>query len=83
MAKLTQGEKDWDDFITPVLFGYRTSKQASTKFTPFYLVYGRTPQMPHMEMDEIMEGNMLDHLYQLIEELPTVQGTVQENIHKA
>jgi Integrase zinc binding domain/Integrase core domain len=83
LAKLTQGEKDWDDFITPILFGYRTSKQASTKFTPFYLVYGRTPQMPHMEMDEIMEGNMLDRLYQLTEELPTAQGTAQENIRKA
>ena len=63
LTKLTQGEKDWDDFITPVLFGYRTSKQASTKFTPFYLVYGHTPQILYMKMDKIMEGNMLDHLY--------------------
>ena len=36
-----------------------------------------------MEMDEIMEGNMLDRLYQLTEELSTTQGTAQENIRKA
>ena len=83
LAKLTQGEKDWDDFISPMLFGYRTSKQASTKFTPFYLVHGRTPQMPHMEMDEIIKGNILDCLYQLTEKLPNVQGKAQENIRKA
>ena len=73
---------DWDDFITPELFGYRTSKQASTKFSPFYLVYGRNPQMPHMEMDEVMEGNVLTRLYQLTEELPKAQGIAQGNILK-
>ena len=33
---------DWDKMIAPVLFAYRTSKQATTGITPFYLVYGRT-----------------------------------------
>lgn len=83
LAKITEGKEDWDEFIAPTLFAYRTSKQASTKFTPFYLVYGRNPQMPHMEMDEVMEGNILTRLYQLTETLPTAQGTAQGNILKA
>jgi len=40
LAKLTEGKEDWDRYISPVLFAYRTSKQSSTKMTPFYLLYG-------------------------------------------
>jgi hypothetical protein len=83
LAKITEGKGDWDEFIAPVLFAYRTSKQSSTKFTPFYLVYGRNPTMPYMEMDEIMEGNILDRLYALTQELPTAHETAQGNITKA
>jgi hypothetical protein len=83
LAKITEGKGDWDEFIAPVLFAYRTSKQSSTKFTPFYLVYGHNPTMPYMEMDEIMEGNILDRLYALTQELPTAHETAQGNITKA
>ena len=71
LAKITEGKGDWDEFITPTLFAYRTSKQASTKFTSFYLVYGRNPQMLYMEIDKVMEGNILTRFYQLAETLPT------------
>src|SRR4051794_11538846 len=39
-------QKDWDTYIPYVLFTYRTTIQASTKHTPFYLLYGRSPQYP-------------------------------------
>jgi hypothetical protein len=41
---------DWDVHIKSVLFAYRTSRNDSTKFTPFELMFGRTPILP-IEMD--------------------------------
>ena len=34
-------QNNWDEFIGGVLFAYRTSKQKSTQFTPFELMYCR------------------------------------------
>jgi hypothetical protein len=31
---------NWDLLIDPILFAYRTSRQVSTRFTPFFLVNG-------------------------------------------
>ena len=73
LAKLTEGQEDWDQHIAPVLFAYRTAKQSSTKMTPFYLVYGRHPQLPTIDTTEVIENNILDRLFTLIEELPRQQ----------
>ena len=43
---VSEHQKDWDLFIPYALFAYRTSIQASTKETPFYLMYGRDPRLP-------------------------------------
>ena len=39
-------QEDWDQLLDNVLFAYRTSRQASTKYTPFYLMYGREARLP-------------------------------------
>jgi hypothetical protein len=36
----------WDKQLSEILLGYRTSPQASTKFSPFQLLYGRTATLP-------------------------------------
>ena len=36
----------WEKYLDSVLFAYRTSKQASTKYSPFFLLYGREPKLP-------------------------------------
>ena len=41
-----ENESEWDKFLDSVLFAYRTSKQASTKYSPFFLMYGREPRLP-------------------------------------
>jgi len=33
----------WDEHLTKILFGYRCGIQASTKFSPFMILTGRTP----------------------------------------
>ena len=39
-------QDDWDEHLNYVLFAYRTAIQESTKFSPFYLLYGRHPRLP-------------------------------------
>ena len=39
-------QDDWDEHLVAVEFAYNNSLQASTKFTPFYLNYGRHPHTP-------------------------------------
>lgn len=33
--------KDWDKHLDAVMFGLRTKKQMTTKFSPFFLMFGR------------------------------------------
>lgn len=46
LAKLVNQVNEWDEYIAPVLFAYRTSKQATTQIPPFYLTYGREAVLP-------------------------------------
>eukprot|EP00873_Tetraselmis_striata_P045218 jgi/Tetstr1/465482/TSEL_010166.t1 len=36
----------WDTFLPSIELGYRCSKQASTRYSPYELVYGRAPVFP-------------------------------------
>jgi hypothetical protein len=44
--------QEWDALIASALFAYRTTKNRTTKYEPFYLLYGRTPTLP-IELDII------------------------------
>ena len=41
-----QSGRDWDTRLPYVLFAYRASVQESTQESPFFLMYGRDPQLP-------------------------------------
>ena len=68
LAKLSINTNEWDKYISPVLFAYRTSKQSTTKITPFYLTYGREAKLPIDDLSENVEQieqriqNLLDIL---------------------
>ena len=68
LAKLSTNTNEWDKYISPVLFAYRTSKQSTTKITPFYLTYGREAKLPIDDLSENIEQieqriqNLLDIL---------------------
>ena len=38
--------RDWDRHLPHVLFAYRVSPKESTRESPFFLLYGRDPQIP-------------------------------------
>lgn len=47
LIKMTKDDPDcWDKQIPTVLMGYRASKQASTKYSPFYMLHGHEMVLP-------------------------------------
>ena len=47
LAKVVQAnQRDWDAHLPKVLFAYRTAVHEATLFTPYHLVFGRSPMLP-------------------------------------
>lgn len=38
--------KEWDKHLDAVMFGLRTKKQMTTKYSPFFLMFGREARYP-------------------------------------
>ena len=71
LAKLSNQEKQWDEFIEPALFAYRTTKHSTTKYTPYYLMHGKEARLPidEEELPEEVEDFstlLLGKMYELI-----------------
>jgi len=71
---------EWDKYIAPVLFAYRTSKHSTTRMTPFFLVYGREAKLvaDSSKMEE--ELNLTDHVDVLLNNLPISRHNVRQQI---
>ncbi|CAJ0857609.1 11407_t:CDS:2, partial [Entrophospora sp. SA101] len=82
-----QHKGEWDQYVSSALLAYRTKTQKSTKFTPFFLVYGRQAQTPLTQKfgmeDNDLEHDLEDHVDLITERLHHVQGIAKENINKA
>jgi hypothetical protein len=84
LAKLaTDHTDDWDNYVAPILFAYRTTKHATTKIAPFFLVYGRDAKLPIDPVE--IEGNptVINHLENLIETLPQEQEKAKQRVEKS
>ena len=54
LTKMTQeSPDDWDTHLPTVLLGYRATIQASTRYTPFYLLHGREMTLPVQNLARI------------------------------
>src|SRR5437764_8497218 len=83
LAKLSLKNNDWDLYIAPTLFAYRTTKHATTKVEPFFLVYGRSARLP-MDPDQSPDPSATnDRLVDLIEELPQVRIKAKNQVTQA
>ena len=40
---------DWDDFVDYALMVHRATPHSVTKFSPYYLLYGRDMRLPNMD----------------------------------
>ncbi len=45
LAATPENANYWDEHLAKILFGYRCGIQASTKFSPFMILTGRTPRL--------------------------------------
>ena len=71
----------WDQFISPTLFAYRTSKQSTTGISPFYLTYGREALLPSDESSKKTQG-LLDRITSLLDDLPLDRYNALERINR-
>ncbi len=57
LAKITEeAHEDWDVKLDTVLMGYRASRQASTKFSPYYMLFQKEMRLPiHTEVGPDLE----------------------------
>lgn len=87
--QIGESDNDWDVYLDPILFGIRTSVQASTKKTPFFLVYGREARLP-LEVEKTDAVIAIDpapeldrRIAQLIKIKEDIFPSVKSNIDKA
>ena len=85
----TSEGKDWDTLIPYVLFAYREVPQASTGFSPFELLYGRSVRGPLDVVRETWEAttkrdpNVVSYVLAMREKLDKMTELVQENLSRA
>ena len=90
MKMVNNDANDWDKYLQPVAFAYRTNVQSSTRTSPFELLYGQKARLPidlpslspesTWEPDvEAVAARMKD----LADAVPTVRSTARDNIQTA
>jgi hypothetical protein len=85
-------QDDWDKFLPSALFAYRTIRQNTTRYEPFYLTYGREavlpieleiPGYPSEDDRSSFEELYFWRLNHLIGKLTDDRQQAQQNIMKA
>ena len=80
-------QQDWDRHLPLLQFSYNTTKNASTNYTPFFLVHGREARLPVDVQFEIpsldTEGNITYYPYMLKDKLAAARVIAKENITKS
>lgn len=50
---VAENQADWDTHLPILLMAYRTAIHGNTGFTPFHILFGRSPKLP---VDTILQG---------------------------
>src|SRR6266540_202090 len=81
IAKLAEEVDQWDRFIQPVLFAYRTKELRISKQSPYMLVYGKEPTLV---MDYGKHGgSIMERLLEIIEKVPQLREAARRAIQKS
>lgn len=83
--------RDWDRYLSPLLFAYREVPQESTGFAPFDLLFGRTIRGPMKVLRELWTKEVEDtetkttyqYVLDLSERIEETCKMAQENLCKA
>ena len=63
--RVAQENTDWAKKLHSILFAYRIHKQASTRFSPFYMMYGREPLVPWQMENDLGPLDMFQEVLQV------------------
>src|SRR6266540_2283243 len=81
LAKVAKIINDWDSYIQPVLFSYRTRELRVTGKPPFTLVYGKNPVLA---MDSLSKGQeLIERLLEITDKVPQLRTNARRAIKKA
>src|SRR6266545_3138992 len=81
IAKLAEEVDQWDRFIQPVLFAYRTKELRISKQSPYILVYGRKPTLV---MDYGKHGgSIMERLLEITEKVSQLRKVARRAIRKS
>ena len=83
LAKLSVETKDWNLFIAPALFAYWTTKHATTKIEPFFMVYERAAWLPIDFPEDSSMTNKNDRLFALINQLPHIRKKARTTVTRS
>ena len=67
LAKISAGVEDWDDFLAPALFAYRSSPVRTIGVASSFLEYGRALRLP-LEMTPSM--TIWDRVKHMVTQVP-------------
>ncbi|CAB3999210.1 Gypsy retrotransposon integrase 1 [Paramuricea clavata] len=87
LSKLVnEHQNNWCDFLEEVAYSIRMQKQATTKYTPFYLMFGRHPNSPQM-MDVVDDCSSApdqpeESLDEQVSERKALYEVTQEQVQK-
>ena len=56
---------DWCEYLDSALFAMNTSLQNTTKFTPFYMMFGRNLHFP-LEAEKEAESSSIEKLWMIL-----------------
>jgi hypothetical protein len=80
---------NWDEYLPAVLFAYRTHKHNTTRFTPFFLLYGREAKLPveiteNTTVNEFeLNNTIIQRAFEIVDQLPTSHEITRNNIKKS
>src|SRR6266498_5472142 len=81
LAKVAETINDWDTYIQPVLFSYRTRELRVTGQPLFTLVYGKNPVLA---MDSPSKGQeLIERLLEITDKVPQLRTNARRAIKKA
>ena len=78
LAKLGDSIHDWDKFIQPVLFAYRTKQLKITGRSLFQLMYEREPTLVQDNFGGLQESLNVPNQYTLVERLLEITDKVPQ-----
>ena len=78
---MEENEETWDDYVEGTLFTINTNESTTTKYSPFFLMFGRNPRLP-FEVEKleqpITDSETLSQVMQDLSSEETIKERLEE-----